>query len=68
MLGAATEKAGVSCFSIDLRKESYSMVDDMSFLGMFDRFRRLAMYRLVWFCNPWFVIRVYDFRFYAIFN
>ena len=52
MLCAATENARLSRFSMDLGNESYNMVDDMSFLVIFDRSRRLAMDNLVCFCNP----------------
>ena len=44
MLDEATEKAHLPIFSPILGTESCSEVDDLSCLGMFDRFRRLAKY------------------------
>ena len=42
MMGAATEKARLPRFSLDLGIESCCKVDDLSFLAMLEKCRRLA--------------------------
>ena len=42
MMGAATEKACLPRFSLVLGIESCCEVDDLSFLGMLEKCRRLA--------------------------
>ena len=42
MMGAATEKARLPRFSLVLGMESCSEVDDLSCLGMLEKYRRLA--------------------------
>ena len=42
MMGAATEKAGLSRFSLVLGIESCCEVDDLSCLGTLEKCRRLA--------------------------
>ena len=42
MMGAATGKARLTRFSLVLGIESYCEVDDLSCLGMLEKYRKLA--------------------------
>ena len=42
MMGAATEKAHLPRFSLVLEIESWCEVDDLSCLGVLEKYRRLA--------------------------